>query len=131
MCTVITWEIHGKYFGRNMDLDYHFGETAVVVPRHFPLSFHLAEDQPTHYALIGMASIVDHTPLFSEAMNEYGVAMAGLNFPSQVFKEPNQEYLNLTPYEIIPYLLGQVTSVKEAKAYLNKLQFVSIPFKEG
>lgn len=131
MCTVITWESHGKYFGRNMDLDYHFGETAVVVPRHCPLHFHLAKAQPTHYALIGMASIVDHTPLFSEAMNEYGVAMAGLNFPSQVFQEPNQDYLNLTPYEIIPYLLGRVTSVKEAKTYLKTLRFVSIPFKDG
>ncbi|GEM05338.1 choloylglycine hydrolase [Halolactibacillus miurensis] len=131
MCTVITWKSHGTYFGRNMDLDYHFGETIVVVPRQFPLDFHYEPRVTTHHALIGMASIVDGTPLFSEAMNEYGLAMAGLNFPSQVFGEVDDNHINITPYEIIPYILGRSTSVREAKTYLQSIQFISTPFKEG
>lgn len=131
MCTVITWESYGKYFGRNMDIDYHFGETVVVVPRQFPFDFHYESSMSSHHALIGIATVVDGTPLFSEAMNEYGLAMAGLNFPSQVFQEAQNDEINVTPYEIIPYILGKAQTVSEAKSYLKHIQFVSKPFKEG
>ena len=33
-----------------------------------------------HYAIIGMAHVAEDYPLYYDAMNEKGVAMAGLNF---------------------------------------------------
>ena len=37
MCTCITYKNGDFYFGRNMDLEYSFGEAVVITPR--PASF--------------------------------------------------------------------------------------------
>ena len=39
MCTCITYENGGFYFGRNLDLDVSFGQTVTITPRNFPLDF--------------------------------------------------------------------------------------------
>ena len=39
MCTCITYKNGDFYFGRNMDLEYSFGECVVITPRAFPFQF--------------------------------------------------------------------------------------------
>ena len=81
MCTCITYDNGEFYFGRNLDLEYSFGERVVVTPRNFPLAFKRSEPLSSHYAMIGMASVMDNYPMYAEAVNEKGLGMAGLNFP--------------------------------------------------
>ena len=35
MCTAISFYKDSLYFGRNMDIEYHFGEKEAVMPRDF------------------------------------------------------------------------------------------------
>ena len=39
MCTCMTYQKSKFYFGRNLDLEYSFGEQVVVTPRNYPLHF--------------------------------------------------------------------------------------------
>ena len=48
------------------------------VIRHYQ---HLEDTAAVGRALIGMASVVEDTALYAEAMNEDGLYCAGLNFP--------------------------------------------------
>src|SRR5699024_8572346 len=81
MCTSITFKNGDFYFGRNMDLEYSFGECVTVTPRRFPFRFRYEGALASHYAMIGMAAGEASFPLYAEAVNEKGLCMAGLNFP--------------------------------------------------
>lgn len=69
MCTSISFYDRGLY-GRNLDLEYHFGEQVVITPRAYPFTFHHSEPLTSHHAMIGMASVAQNTPLYAEAANE-------------------------------------------------------------
>ena len=98
MCTCITYLNNDLYFGRNLDLDCSFGETVTITPRSFPLVFRQAGQQDHHYAMIGMASACDSFPLYAEAVNEKGLAMAGLNFLEMHFTRKRTEKVWSLPH---------------------------------
>lgn len=133
MCTCIALTQRGKfYFGRNLDLEYGFGEKAVCVPRSFPFRFAFAPAQERHYALTGTASLEGGVPLFADACNEKGVCMAGLYFPGNAhyFPAPEAGAHNLAPYELIPWILGACSSAAEAAELLRGVHLVAKPFSE-
>ena len=132
MCTAILMKNGERYFGRNLDLERGFGERLVLVPRHVPLGFRKVLRMENHFAMMGMATVVDGYPLFAEAVNEKGVAMAGLNFPQNaVFSARSEENKdNVAPFELIPWLLGRVTDLREAREALQRLCIVHEDFRE-
>ena len=133
MCTSIAWKSSDFYFGRNMDIDYSFGERVVVTPRNFSFLFRKAEGLENHYAIMGMANVTDNFPLYAEAVNEKGLCIAGLNFPQNALypEDIRIDRDNIAPFELIPYLLGRFSSVKEVKDNLSSLHLVNIPFSES
>ena len=131
MCTCITYTNNDFYFGRNLDLDCSFGETVTITPRSFPLIFRKAGQQDHHYAMIGMASANDSFPLYAEAVNEKGLAMAGLNFPGNAFyQQPDGKGLEIASFEVIAWLLGKCASVTEAEEYLDEMKIVDLAFSD-
>ena len=129
MCTALSFTTKDHYFGRNLDLEMSFGEQVVVTPRAFPLPYRCLPTQDTHFALIGMATVVDGYPLYYEAANEHGLGMAGLNFPDYCKYYPKVEDRdNVTPFEFIPWVLGQCRSVAEARDLLARTSLVEINF---
>ena len=52
MCTSISFCDRGLY-GRNLDLEYSFGEQVVIMPRLFPLHFHRLPSLDSHFSMIG------------------------------------------------------------------------------
>ena len=129
MCTAITYSTRDHYFGRNLDLEYGYHETVSVTPRHYPFCFRKAGTLNSHYAMIGMATVVDDFPLYYEATNEKGLSMAGLNFPGIARYLPeNPEMVNVTPFEFIPWVLGQCETIEQVRQQLEKINLVSIPF---
>ena len=88
MCTSIALTTKDTYTGRNLDLEYAFGEKVVITPRQFPLQFHKMPSLETHQAIIGMASVAEGYPLYAEGVNKSGVYMAGLNFPGNAHYPP-------------------------------------------
>ncbi|MBQ3215463.1 MAG: choloylglycine hydrolase [Oscillospiraceae bacterium] len=129
MCTAISLLTRDHYFGRNLDLEYGYHETVTITPRAFPFPFRKAQTLNRHYAMIGMATVMDGYPLYYEATNEHGLSMAGLNFPKSAVYLPEQPDMdNITPFEFIPWILGQCATVPEAKDKLRKLNLINIPF---
>lgn len=121
MCTAISYIGKRHYFGRNLDLEYHYTEQVLVTPRKFPFDFRNGTLLPQHFAMIGMATVIDGYPLYYEATNECGLSMAGLNFPGNAVYHPeNKDSDNVAPFELIPWLLGQCKSVTEAEKLLQR-----------
>lgn len=130
MCTAVTYKTKNHYFGRNLDLERSYGEKVVIMPRNYHLHLCKAGDLPRHYALIGMAAVFDGTPLFYDATNEAGLSIAALNFPETAVYLPEREgAVNIAPFELIPWLLGQCRSVDEAVILLENISIARIDFR--
>lgn len=131
MCTAITYKTKDLYFGRNLDLEYHYSETVTVTPRNYVFRFRNGTVIDNHYAMIGMATVSNGYPLYYEATNEKGLSIAGLNFPDNaVYCPENETKENITPFELIPYLLGQCSTVDEALGKIENINLWDIPFSE-
>ncbi len=132
MCTAITYRTKNHYFGRNLDYDISYGENVVITPRNYSFSFRKENEITTHFALIGMGIVVNNYPLYYEATNEKGLSMAGLLFKKNCKYKPETEGKdNITPFELIPWILGQCANVAEAKTKLERINVVEIPFDEN
>lgn len=117
MCTAITYD---KYFGRNLDFDFNYGQKVVYTPRNVWIPFHHLEDQKRHYAILGMGIVANGFPHYFDAMNEKGLAIAGLNFVGNAFYHPLDETkANLAQFELIPYILCTCASIQEVKNLLT------------
>lgn len=57
MCTAATYQSAGFYFGRTLDYEVSYGNQIVITPRNYTLRFRHTEDQPHHYAIIGMGLV--------------------------------------------------------------------------
>lgn len=131
MCTAVCYRKNSSYFGRNLDLDRVYGERVVITPRNYELKMRCEKAIISHYAMIGMATVVNDFPLYYEATNEKGLSMAGLNFPENaVYYEFAEEKDNITPFELIPWILAQCSCIDEAKALLGKINLVNVDFSE-
>jgi len=131
MCTAISYKTKDHYFGRNLDLEYSYEESVTITPRNFPLLFRKEQTMKTHYALIGMAYVYDNYPLYYDAINEAGLGMAGLSFSGNAcYLCEKQNMHNITPFEFIPWILGQCSSVREAREILSNTNLIKIPFND-
>lgn len=130
MCTAMAYQTKDHYFGRNLDLDCSYGETVTVTPRHYLFAFRQAPAMPRHYAIIGMAHLAGGYPLYYDATNEAGLSMAGLNFPGNaVYRPAARGKDNVTPFELIPWILGQCASLGEAQRLLDRLNLLDLAFR--
>ena len=130
MCTAISYNTNCHYFGRNLDLEHRYSESITITPRNYPFRYCSHKAIDSHYAMIGMATVLDDYPLYYEATNEHGLSMAGLNFPGNaVYFHPKAGFNNISPFEFIPWILCQCQTVAQARAILSKTKLVDIPFK--
>lgn len=131
MCTAVNYTAKDHYFGRNLDLEFSYNETVTVTPRNFPFVFRKVPELKTHHAIIGIATVAEGYPLYYDATNEKGLSMAGLNFPDNADYKPElQGRINVTPFEFIPWILGQFESVDEVKGALKNMSLINISFSE-
>lgn len=131
MCTAVTFQTNDTYFGRTLDVETDHGEQIVITPRRFVFDFRHTETVRCHHAIIGMARIEDGYPLYFDAVNEKGLAVAGLHFPQNAFYfPPVDDKDNIAPFELIPWLLSQCCCVGEARTLLAKLNLCDTPFSE-
>ncbi len=132
MCTAAGYKTRDFYFGRTLDYEFSYGEQVVITPRHFPFKLRChTEVLANHYAIIGMAHIADGYPLYYDAANEKGLAMAGLNFVGNaVYRKAAADKDNIAQFEFIPWILGKCASVKEAAALLENINLTNTSFNE-
>lgn len=129
MCTSISLLTKDHYFGRTLDLEYCYDEKVVITPRNFPLEFRFQKPSENHFAIIGVATVVDGYPLYYDATNEKGLSIAGLNFPNKaVYQKFDHEKNNICPFEVIPWILSKCESVEEAKELLYNTNIINADF---
>lgn len=131
MCTAVTVNKRNRLFGRNLDTEKSYGEEVVIMPRSFELSFRKLDTAHRHYAMIGAGIIEQGYPLYFDAANEHGLAIAGLNFVGNAkYFTPKENKLNVTPFEFIPFILGKCATLEEAMIELRHINLTNIPFSK-
>ena len=131
MCTAVTYSTKDHYFGRNLDLEYSYKETVTITPRNYNFKFRKLNNIENHYAIIGMAYVANEYPLYYDAINEKGLGMAGLNFPTNAdYKEEKEGVDNVAPFEFIPWVLSQCANLDEVKKLLSKINIAKINFSD-
>lgn len=159
MCTAATYKTKDFYFGRTLDYEFSYGEQIVILPRKFPIPFRFMGISEEHYAMIGMAHVADGYPMFYDAVNEKGLAMAGLNFVGNaVYQEPiseessekknqqseiqksisdknlnsreKQSIKNVAQFEFISWILSKCSTVQEVRMELAELNLTGTPYNE-
>lgn len=131
MCTAISFKAKNHYFGRNLDLEFRYDEKVTITPRNFELNFKSTNGIKNHYAIVGMATVVDNYPLYYDGTNDRGLSVAALNFVGNAsWNEKNDAKINLSPFEMIPYILSKCASVEEVLPLLNQINIVDIPFNK-
>ena len=131
MCTAATYKTRDFYFGRTLDYEFSYGETIVIVPRNYRFVFRNEKTIGNHYAIIGTAHVAEDYPLFYEAANEKGLAIAGLNFVGNAhYFEPVEGRDNIAQFELIPWILSQCADVSEARALIERINLTNTPFSD-
>ncbi len=131
MCTALTFKTNDLYFGRTLDLDFSYGEEIIVTPRNYPFRFSDKGVISTHYAFIGTALEAEGYPLYYDAVNEKGLCAAGLNFSDEAhYNEPVTNKDNVAAFEFIPWILCNCADLKEARAFIEKMNFTNTAFSE-
>ncbi len=131
MCTASDYLSKYYYFGRNFDYEISYNEKVTITPRNYPLKFKEVDDLESHYAFVGITAGVEEYPLYYDACNEKGLAIAGLNFDGYAdYKEVSDGKVNLAPFEVVPYILGSCANVGEVKDLLENLNIVDIDFSK-
>ena len=129
MCTAIHYCPNSAFFGRTLDLHYHYKECFCVIPRNFDYGF--VNNPKNSLAVMGTAFIKDSFPLLYDAMNEKGLAMAGLNFVGNAVYDTDKERLFQIPvFKFIPWVLSQATSVTEAQELISKTNITNEAFSQ-
>ena len=132
MCTAVTYKTKNHYFGRNLDYEFSYCETVTITPRNYVFNFRKMGEMKNHYAMIGMAFVQENYPLYYDATNEKGLSIAGLNFPSNAcYNDFVLEKDNITPFELIPWILSQCATVKEARILLSKMNLLNENFSDA
>ncbi len=130
MCTAMTFESENHYFGRTLDYDIDYGQELVITPKQYAFLFKEMEIS-NHYALIGMAKVIDNYPLYFDAINETGLGMAALNFPHNAkYYDVSEHRYNIAPFELIPWVLTQCKNIAQARSLLENTQLIAKAFNE-
>ena len=129
MCTAINFKKQCNYFGRNLDYEHTFGENITVTPRNYEFNFRNSEKCESHYAMIGIATVVDNYPLYFDATNEKGLSIAGLSFPYFAEYMPKQGgKINVASFEFIPWILSRCDSVACVRETLKNVNITKESF---
>ena len=131
MCTAIAYKTKDFYFGRNLDLEYSYHETVTITPRNYHFQFRNTEDMKSHYAIIGMAYIVDSYPLYYDATNEMGLSVAALNFPDNaVYQGVKEDKINVASYELIAWILSRFQCVDEVVNIVKEVNITNQQYNQ-
>lgn len=129
MCTAVAMRAQGLYFGRTLDFSQDFGQELTLMPRQYPLKLRHMAAMDRHYALLGVGVIMEGFPLFFDAVNEKGLAMAGLRFAdSACYTGALAGKDNVAQFELIPWILGQCESVAQVRQLVRRLQITDTAF---
>lgn len=132
MCLAVAYGKKDRLFGRNLDYEVAYGQRVVVTPRDYEFRYRNGILDRGHFAMAGMAIISNGYPLYFDAMNEKGIAMAGLNFPGNaVYNKGVKGKDNIASFEFIPWVLGRCGNLDEARKLIGSTNITDEAFDGG
>lgn len=135
MCTGVrfTDKSGNLFFGRNLDVPMNYGEKIVITPRNYPIPYRFIEAKETKRAIIGVGIAVDKYPLYFDCVGESGLSIAGLDFLGYAHftPKPIEGKINLTPYELMLWVVDEFDSVRDLKEALKNVNLVNDPFNSS
>lgn len=129
MCTAIKWS---NYFGRTLDNMENYNMNIAITPRNYDFKFRHTNINDKHYSIIGMAYIEDNYPLYGEAANEKGLAIAALEFVDNAcYFNMDLNKISICVFEVIPYILRQCDTVMDARSLLKNINIINETFNNN
>jgi len=129
MCTAISIKLNNQYFGRTLDLEYHYNEHVIITPRNFQLNYKYNKPNNHHYLIYGIGIIENNYPLYYDASNEFGLCIAGLNLPySTTYSSYISNKINITSFELIPYILSNCKNLDDVLSLLTNCNITNDDF---
>lgn len=117
-----------------MDIPYSFNEAVLIIPKNYQLQDRVTGNTViNNRAIIGMGTVIDDHPVLADAMNDAGLACAGLNFEGYAYfeKEPVEGKHNIAPYDFIQWVLSNHETIEEVKEGLKDLELVNRPINDN
>lgn len=103
MCTAVRYD---NFFGRNLDVYADYGEEPCRTP---------SGQEGNIYSILGMGIREGGQTLYFDAVNEKGLAMAGLSFCGYAcYKNEIEGMKNIPSYRLISYILGCCADIRQA-----------------
>ena len=129
MCTAVKINGNRNLFGRTLDVEASYGEKIIISKREYDFKFSIKKDCGFHYAILGMGCVADGYPLYFDAINEKGLAVAALSFiGNAVYGEKEEGRYNVASFEFIPWILSNCQSIAEAKELISGTNITSDSF---
>lgn len=113
-----------------MDLPCSFRQSPLLIPKDTPcLDRVTSEEHRTERTILGMGTLIDGHPALADAMNESGLACAGLNFARYACyaDAPAAGKRNLAPYDLILQVLSLCDTTDQAADLLSQCELVAVP----
>ena len=102
MCTATTYKTKDFYFGRTLDYEFSYGDEVTITPRNFKFNFRKIGEMNSHYAIIGMAYVIEDYPLYYDAINEKVISDnfitdgTSIDKPYKIGADPTTGYIYIT-----------------------------------
>lgn len=130
MCTSLTLaNKQTNFLARTMDFGFELEGRPTVIPRNYSFTTDLGETLTFPFGFVGTGRKLD-SYLFADGVNEKGLAIAELYFPTEANYTAIAEAgkIPLAPHEFIMWVLGNISSIEELR---NRLTEVSIVHAEN
>ena len=127
MCTsIFTKTEDNKHFlARTMDFSFPLEGNPVFLPRDY--SWHVFGKEMTNkYAMLGTGRGIAGNYIFTDGINEHGLAMAELYLPEEaVYDKDEVEGMdNLAPWEFLNWVLGNYKSIDDLEKDLKNIRLI-------
>lgn len=126
MCTsIFTKTEDGKHFlARTMDFSFPLEGNPVFLPRDY--SWHVFGKEMTNkYAMLGTGRGIAGNYIFTDGINEHGLAIAELYLRGVVYnKKDVKGKNNLAPWEFLNWTLGNYKSIADLEKDLKNIRIV-------
>lgn len=129
MCTAIKLN---NLFGRTLDNVQNYFMNIVITPSEYEFIFKYTVINDKRYSIIGMSYVANNYPLYAEAVNEKGLAIASLEFEENAhYFNIKNDKVNICVHEFIPYILRQCENIIEVKSLLINANIVNDSFDKN
>ena len=127
MCTsIFTKTEDNKHFlARTMDFSFPLEGNPVFLPRDY--SWHVFGKEMTNkYAMLGTGRGIAGNYIFTDGINEHGLAMAELYLPGEAVYNKNEVKgkNNLAPWEFLNWVLGNYKSIADLEKNLKNIRLI-------